>query len=125
MTSLRGEAPLIRVRMQVHEDSEEKITVAKQKIITDNEEQWTIPGSTPSNNVNVVEGATQGMVSGSRTFSLLSRLGLCRTTCLDLGINEEWYTPQGQEPKEEQKLVSVSLEVGSKIFVNLFCLVCM
>lgn len=114
MTSLRGDGPLIQVKISALEHADDALKVAARHNSTDSEEQWTTLGDAAG---KVVNSAPAGLLSSSRTMALLSRFGLCRTACLDFGFNEEWSEPE----KEEQKLVSVSLEVVGGLNLRIPC----
>ncbi|GMH36264.1 hypothetical protein BSKO_04132 [Bryopsis sp. KO-2023] len=101
MASLRGDAPMVKLNLTVLEDSAEEVSMAGRE----NSEDILPPGASAAA-AALAEKDGEG-ISTSKALSLLSRLGLCRTTCLDLGLNEEWYHRQ----KKEKKIVSVSLEV--------------
>ncbi|CAD7700802.1 unnamed protein product [Ostreobium quekettii] len=107
MTSLRGDGPLVRVKVKVMENADEVLRAAAERQQTDSEEQWTALGGVAGSEV---EGSASGSLSSSKTLSLLSRIGLCRTPCLDLGIGEEWYS-LSRSKKDEDKVVTVNLEV--------------
>ncbi|CAD7704002.1 unnamed protein product [Ostreobium quekettii] len=106
MTSLRGDGPLVQVKVKVVDNADAVLRAAEERQHMDSEEQWTVLSGAAESHI---DGSASGALSSSRTFSLLSRLGLCRTPCLDLGIAEEWYSTAPN--KKEDKLVSVSLEV--------------
>lgn len=112
MAGLRGDVPMVRLKLKVSEDSngEEETRPVNRENSED-----ILPPEASSSAENALGQKEDESLTSSRALAILSRLGLCRTTCLDLGISEEWYKRQ----KTDKQHVSVSLEVSSlPVFFN-------
>lgn len=106
MASLRGDAPLVRLNLTVLEDVVDQggSTVLERQ---DSSEDIVASGNNARTGAEALVQKDDEGISTSKALALLSKFGLCRTTCLDLGINGEWYSPA----KEEKRVVTVNLEV--------------
>lgn len=105
MASLRGDAPLVRLNLTVLEDAVDQ--GASTLVERQDSEDIVPPGTSAATAAEALGQKDDEGISTSKALALLSKFGLCRTTCLDLGINGEWYS----HAKEEKRLVSINLEV--------------
>lgn len=113
MASLRGDAPLVRLHFNVHDD--DCITSTKVDDISvshvrnssnDSEESWVV---THDSIDSILKENNEGL--SMKALSLMTKICLSRTHCIDLSTSEKWSKKQDSN---DRKIVTVNFEVFNK-----------